>query len=187
MGELTKEEMAHLDELRRNIAEQYTNGKWVLDATSWLPVIDRLVAKVERLEAETVEARSVVASMREHVLEATIAPNLKMFSAIKDGKVYALPPDKVRGFFEEIDARWKSPLVQKWSEEFRRARAVADSAQYEIPRLRARNEALEQVAKHVAEWARGRARLEDEADEQGGEEHHAIARKLDAALENTDA
>ena len=52
----------------------------------------------------------------------------------------------------------------------------------EIDRLCREVEAMQVVMAHVAEWARGRAHLEDEADEQGGEEHHAIARKIDSAL-----
>lgn len=167
MGDvLTKEEDRKVRSLRERLRVQggtMTADSFLVtkDESLLLSMVDRLVSEIDRLR----EASKAVFACIECDGEVKADEDGCCSNCGSDCFVLIGLPEEREILRHDISARFEA----------------------EIERLRARNEALEQVAKHVAEWARGRARLEDEADEQGGEEHHVIARKLDAALENTDA
>lgn len=84
------------------------------------------------LEESVNEARSVVAGMREAVLEFELRPPYGEFVVLVNGDMFRIPPDRVSGYFSALDSRWKSPNVKRWSEEFRYSRRDKDIAEHEL-------------------------------------------------------
>jgi hypothetical protein len=78
--------------------------------------------RIDILEQELTAARALPAAMREAVLEFERRPPEGEFVLEFYGKGYAMPPERVKGYFEALDACWKSDYVKRWSEEFRTAR-----------------------------------------------------------------
>lgn len=89
-----------------------------------------LRSRLAAAERERDEARATVAGMREAVLEFELRPPEGEFVSLKDGAVYYTRPDRIAGYFEALDHRWKSADVVRWSEQFRTARDRADAERY---------------------------------------------------------
>ena len=85
-----------------------------------------------KAELERDEARATIAAMREAVLEFQVRPPVGEFVVVKDGRTYAIPPDRISGYMEALDRRWKSADVRRWSEEFRRARSDKEIAEHDL-------------------------------------------------------
>lgn len=85
-----------------------------------------------KAERERDEARATIAAMREAVLEFQLRPPAGEFVVIKDGRTYAIPPDRIAGYMEALDRRWKSADVRRWSEEFRMARSDKEIAEHDL-------------------------------------------------------
>lgn len=100
---------------------------------------------------EAGEAKAIIAGMREAVLEFEHRPPdyPRTFIACRGDEVYPLAPDKVQGFFEALDYRWKSDDVKRWSESFRTAKERAESAEASLENLRSWNKLNEEDLKNV--------------------------------------